>query len=218
MGSGGPLVTANPDLYEVIGVVSFGVGCALADYPGVYARVSKQLEWIGANTEGSWNTCARCPPGETCETPVPVPAPAPAPAPGPTTTGEGATCDAGWPSGHTMDIFYGPSDECAAKTMMSGFDGLGISRIVDRHNELRQKVVSGMETNGDQPGASDMLKMTGTSVTEHMWDRTPILLGTHKNPPGKALWIPWAMLSKLGMTRCLTPDSPTQISAPSCSA
>ena len=64
---GGPLVTANPDLYEVIGVVSFGVGCALADYPGVYARVSKQLEWIGANTEGSWNTCARCPPGETCE-------------------------------------------------------------------------------------------------------------------------------------------------------
>merc|ERR1719320_201349 len=62
--SGGPLVTANPDLYEVIGVVSFGVGCALADYPGVYARVSKQLEWIGANTEGSWNTCARCPPGK----------------------------------------------------------------------------------------------------------------------------------------------------------
>jgi len=84
----------------------------------------------------------------------------PAPAPGPTTTGEGATCDAGWPSGHTMDIFDGPSDECAAKTMMSGFDGLGISRIVDRHNELRQKVASGMETNGDQPGASDMLKMT----------------------------------------------------------
>jgi len=59
-----------------------------------------------------------------------------------------------------MDIFDGPSDECAAKTMMSGFDGLGISRIVDRHNELRQKVASGMETNGDQPGASDMLKMT----------------------------------------------------------
>jgi len=154
--SGGPLVTANPDLYEVIGVVSFGVGCALADYPGVYARVSKQLEWIGANTEGSWNTCARCLPGEECETPVP----APAPAPGPTTTGEGATCDAGWPSGHTMDIFDGPSDECAAKTMMSGFDDMGIDRIVSRHNELRERVASGSETNGDQPGASDMLKMT----------------------------------------------------------
>merc|ERR1712187_553719 len=54
----------------------------------------------------------------------------------------------------------GPSDECAAKTMMSGFDEVGIANIVDRHNEFRQKVASGMETHGDQPGASDMLKMT----------------------------------------------------------
>jgi len=57
--SGGPLVTPNPDLYEVIGVVSWGYGCAEADYPGVYARVSKQLEWIESNTEGSWNSCGR---------------------------------------------------------------------------------------------------------------------------------------------------------------
>ena len=56
----------NPDLYELIGVVSFGVGCALADYPGVYARMSKQLEWVAYHTQGSWNTCGRCAPGEEC--------------------------------------------------------------------------------------------------------------------------------------------------------
>ena len=56
--------------------------------------------------------------------------------------------------------FHLQSDECAAKTMMSGFDDMGIDRIVSRHNELRERVASGSETNGDQPGASDMLKMT----------------------------------------------------------
>jgi len=155
--SGGPLVAMNPELYELIGVVSFGVGCALADYPGVYARMSKQLEWVGYHTQGSWNTCGRCAPGEECATAAPPTAPAPAPGPAPSPPS--ASC-ASWPAGHTMSLYDGPSDSCTSKTIFSGFDEVGMANIVSKHNELRQRVAEGSETNGDQPMASDMMKVT----------------------------------------------------------
>ena len=49
--SGGPLVVArgNGDNTAVVfGVVSFGAGCAQPNFPGVYARVPKYVDWIRA--------------------------------------------------------------------------------------------------------------------------------------------------------------------------
>ncbi|KAL0831995.1 hypothetical protein ABMA28_001495 [Loxostege sticticalis] len=54
--SGGPLITENEDhAYELIGIVSWGYGCARKGYPGVYARVTKYLDWIRDNTEDGSN-------------------------------------------------------------------------------------------------------------------------------------------------------------------
>lgn len=49
--SGGPLVVfdGGQSRWEQAGVVSFGIGCADPDFPGVYARVSRYISWINSN-------------------------------------------------------------------------------------------------------------------------------------------------------------------------
>merc|ERR1712156_293997 len=56
MGSGGPIFVdidaTNQHQYVQVGVVSWGIGCARADYFGVYARVPNYIDWIENNGGG----------------------------------------------------------------------------------------------------------------------------------------------------------------------
>jgi len=57
--SGGPMVAqSNNGSWFEYGIVSWGRGCALAGYPGVYARMSAFCSWIQSTTNGDVN-CAR---------------------------------------------------------------------------------------------------------------------------------------------------------------
>lgn len=48
--SGGPLMAASPDgTYQLIGIVSTGVGCGNQEFPGIYTKVSAYIDWIQAN-------------------------------------------------------------------------------------------------------------------------------------------------------------------------
>ncbi|KAF0310348.1 Proclotting enzyme [Amphibalanus amphitrite] len=57
---GGPLVSLENNRYSLVGVVSWSIGCARPDYPGVYARVTDALSWI-------WTSAAD---GEYCRDPA----------------------------------------------------------------------------------------------------------------------------------------------------
>merc|ERR1712215_126933 len=61
--SGGPLISRGlqEKNFELIGVSSHGgiYGCAHKDWPKVFARVTKQLDWISETTKKGSSTCPR---------------------------------------------------------------------------------------------------------------------------------------------------------------
>jgi len=60
--SGGPLVCQRCDSCEwyQVGVVSFGNGCALEGFPGVYAEVNAYEDWIEGNMNMELPTRGQC--------------------------------------------------------------------------------------------------------------------------------------------------------------
>lgn len=52
--SGGPLMMKTLDgIWEAVGVISFGRGCGLDGWPGVYTSVAHYLGWIGTTLQMS---------------------------------------------------------------------------------------------------------------------------------------------------------------------
>jgi secreted trypsin-like serine protease len=64
--SGGPLVATVGGQRRLTGIVSSGYGCALANYPGIYTRVSTYAKWMSKYTSGKFKITSSCK-GTSCK-------------------------------------------------------------------------------------------------------------------------------------------------------
>merc|ERR1719510_109523 len=64
--SGGPFVCNDGGKAIIAGVVSWGYGCAEANYPGVYARNTMVLDWIKSNMGGCSGSAPSPSPPSAC--------------------------------------------------------------------------------------------------------------------------------------------------------
>ena len=57
--SGGPLMTPQiidgQSYFYQIGVVSYGIGCARVEVPGVYTSVQYFVDWVQETVANNWN-------------------------------------------------------------------------------------------------------------------------------------------------------------------
>ena len=47
--SGGPIVDLSQGYAQLVGIVSWGIGCAAPHYPGIYTEVTHYLDWLEQN-------------------------------------------------------------------------------------------------------------------------------------------------------------------------
>jgi len=81
--------------------------------------------------------------------------------------GNGGECT--YPADHTMTLYPGPADVCGDDLKFSGLDDATKKALLDKHNELRQKVASGGEAG--QPGAANMRKLVWDDELETIAQR-----------------------------------------------
>ena len=53
----GPVIYTERNISTVVGIVSYGYGCATPDVPGYYANVNKQLNWLKQVLSKDTTTC-----------------------------------------------------------------------------------------------------------------------------------------------------------------
>jgi len=66
--SGGPIVIRNGKINTLVGLVSWGYGCARPNTPGVYSRLSSGMDWIKTVVCNEWKINA-----DWCIDPTPAP-------------------------------------------------------------------------------------------------------------------------------------------------